>query len=533
MLSLAISLSLFLLFSIARAATADQWRGRSIYQLITDRFALPNGTDPSACDPAERAYCGGTWNTIRENLDYIQDAGFTAIWISPVNENYDGPRTVYGDAYHGYWIKDFSKLNNRFGTADDLKALVAELHRREMYIMVDVVINNVMSTSLKPDYSQYFFEDSSMYHPYCPIQWGNTTSEQTCWLGDTKVPLPDVNTSHPTVIAQYGDWIHDLVQEYQFDGLRIDAAKHVHVDFWPTFAAKAGVFCMGEVFSGVEVDPVAQYQGPQGLDSVLNYPMYTALVEAFGIPGPGNITAVSTVIEQSQNSFHDTTVLGNFLENQDVPRWHNISVDPQSLYNAMVLNFMMDGIPVVYYGQEQSFSGSSDPYNREPLWPSQYQQTDAYKFIQTLNQFRNYLVKTDWATQKTQILTASPYGIAVMKGKIISVVTNIGSPPRNGTDIAVKSPFESSSSMINILTCQQWVVGSRGYLDVQYTKGGQPVILAPADSLNDSGFCGNTLSTTVVGNSTRQNSAASSLHPWRLSAAALFIALTLHWAIKY
>lgn len=94
--------------------------------------------------------------------------------------------------------------------------------------------------------------------------------------------------------------------------------------------------------------PVAQYQGPQGLDSVLNYPMYTALVEAFGIPGPGNITAVSTVIEQSQNSFHvcwvqilfsfilthlsqDTTVLGNFLENQDVPRWHNISVDPQSL----------------------------------------------------------------------------------------------------------------------------------------------------------------------------------------------------------
>lgn len=89
------------------------------------------------------------------------------------------------------------------------------------------------------------------------------------------------------------------------------------------------------------------------------------------------------------------------------------------------------------------------------------------------------------------------------------------------------------TNLLSILTCQQWVVGSRGYLDVQYTKGGQPVILAPADSLNDSGFCGNTLSTTVVGNSTHQNSAASSLHPWRLSAAALFIALTLHWAIKY
>lgn len=45
--------------------------------------------------------CGGSWNTIRENLDYIQNAGFTAIWISPINQNYEGPRTAYGDPYHG------------------------------------------------------------------------------------------------------------------------------------------------------------------------------------------------------------------------------------------------------------------------------------------------------------------------------------------------------------------------------------------------------------------------------------------------
>jgi len=45
--------------------------------------------------------CGGTWNTIRENLDYVQNAGFTAIWISPVNQNYEGPRSAYGDPYHG------------------------------------------------------------------------------------------------------------------------------------------------------------------------------------------------------------------------------------------------------------------------------------------------------------------------------------------------------------------------------------------------------------------------------------------------
>jgi alpha-amylase len=54
--------------------------------------------------------------------------------MSPVSQNYEGPRTAYGDAYHGYWIADASKLNSRFGTSEDLKALSAELHRRGMFV---------------------------------------------------------------------------------------------------------------------------------------------------------------------------------------------------------------------------------------------------------------------------------------------------------------------------------------------------------------------------------------------------------------
>lgn len=149
------------------------------YRILTDRFALPAGADPTTCDTGAQTWCGGTWNTyvtsyfrllcsepgymrvlrsnlliicirIRENLDYIQDAGFTAstlcyhlelhcsdrdlVWISPVNQNYQGPRTAYGDPYHGYWMADITKLNDRFGKAEDLKALIDELHRRDMYV---------------------------------------------------------------------------------------------------------------------------------------------------------------------------------------------------------------------------------------------------------------------------------------------------------------------------------------------------------------------------------------------------------------
>ena len=95
--------------------------------------------------------------------------------------------------------------------------------------------------------------------------------------------------------------------------------RHVQLDFWPGFCSSAGVFCIGEVFGDADVGlvqkyhscftshrqirPVATYQGPQGLDSVLNYPMYSALTSSFAIPGPQNMSAVVDFFQQSQRSF--------------------------------------------------------------------------------------------------------------------------------------------------------------------------------------------------------------------------------------
>jgi alpha-amylase len=288
------------------------------------------------------------------------------------------------------------------------------------------------------------------------------------------------------------------------------------------------VFCMGEVFGGINVEDVAQYQGPQSLDSVLNFPTYTALVQAFAIPGPRNVTALAKVFDESKRRFSDTTLLGNFLENQDLPRWHNQSVDPQSLYNPMVLTFLTDGIPIVYYGQEQGFSGNADPYNREPLWRSNYQKTDTYKLISTLNHLRNFLVNsTDWVKQETQVLTTSQYGIAVMKGDVISIATNIGSPPQNGTHIAVRSPYEPSTATTNILTCKQWVVGAKGMLDVEYTKGGVPTVLVRSDRLENSGIC-TPESTDKLGNAQVSSAIDHAAHLPLLSFLPLMIALVLY-----
>src|SRR5579872_2451418 len=176
----------------------------------------------------------------------------------------------------------------------------------------------------------------SQYHPYCPVNWGDRQSEMNCWLGDQIVPLPDLNTQDPTVQSGYASWIQNLVQEYSIDGLRIDgqhsassfvllqpqrfyfsAAKHVDSSFWGPFCASAGVFCIGEVF-GDDLGLASQYQGPGTLDSILNYPVYDAIVEAFQIPGNANTSGLALVHDAMKSKMSDVTVLGNFLENQEI-----------------------------------------------------------------------------------------------------------------------------------------------------------------------------------------------------------------------
>ena len=177
--------------------------------------------------------------------------GFDAVWISPVVKNVEGT-TAYGEAFHGYWTSDITQLNSHFGSADDLKALSKALHDRGMYLMVDVVVNHMAATQDPPDFGSFTpFNTQSDFHKECLIQAGdyfnNQTAVEQCWLGDSKMPLADINTEDTNIVNTWNTWIGDLVKNYSVDGVRIDTVKHVRKDFWPDFTKSAGVFTIGEV----------------------------------------------------------------------------------------------------------------------------------------------------------------------------------------------------------------------------------------------------------------------------------------------
>jgi alpha-amylase len=427
-------------------------------------------------------------------LDYIQDMGFTAIWISPVTYNIP-ERTVYGYSYHGYWQEDLYRLNDHFGTADDLKALSKALHDRDMYLMVDVVTNHNgwNGSASTVDYSRYHpFNNKKYYHDYCPVSdYGNQTMVEDCWIGDPRVELPDLRTEDQVVVDGYSKWIKELVSNYSIDGLRLDTAKHVSRNFLSSFNKAAGIFCTGEVFSG-DTEFTCGYQS--SLDSILNLPLYYPIVD-FLNGTSGTTVSLLNAIGDLTTYCKDISVLGTFSESHDLPRFASQTKDMSLAKNALALTMMWDGIPIVYAGQEQHYAGYGDPGNREATWLAGYsRKSELYNLLAAMNQVRNtaLAIDSDYSTYGIAPVYSTKNTIATRKGndgkQVISVFTNTGNSSIPYTLDLPCTGWTPGTEVLEALTCQELIVAEDGTLPVPM-EDGLPRVFLSIENAAGSGIC--------------------------------------------
>lgn len=435
-----------------------------------------------------------------------------------------------------------TKINQRFGSEDDLKKLSDEVHKRGMYIMVDVVVNGIpaLSNATVSDSAALANEgslwtDPEHFHEFCTIDWSteltNDRQIKYCSLGDEKLWLLDVNTEHPHVISTLQSWISAFVADYHIDGLRIDAAKHAPGEFWSGFCGASGVFCIGEVFDD-RIDYCAKFQTEKWMDSILGFPLYNGLVKAFGVAPKGNMSELTDRIIGTLKEFTDPSLLGNFIENHDTPRFKNITADPQLVYNAMVGQFLFDGIPILYYGQEQDMSmGNVDPYNRAALWPLGYENTTTVQRVTRLNNIRQSLIKKNiqfngqtYLESRSTILANTTYDVAIRKGPIIMSLTNRGSPEEPASFAINNSGWSRGEAVIDLLSCTEYAVGASGSMSVSYSRpgyGGMPYVFATVADARQLDICNDKELGFVVDGASAKDSAA-----FPTSAPSLLIGLT-------
>jgi alpha-amylase len=261
--------------SLSLASGEDAfWRNANVYFLLTDRFH--NG-DPSNDDalPAKdeagllRGFEGGDIRGVTQRIEegYFNALGVDAIWTTPLISNVRGS-VIEGEwgrtyAYHGYWPSDWSKVDPRLGTEEDLAKMVSAAHRRGLRVIVDVIINHTGPVTDAGD-------------PRWPDDWvrptGGTCTHKSfatsvpCELSftlqdirtesDKPVELPAflverwraegrleretaeldaffARTGYPRAPRYYIiKWLTDWVREYGVDGFRVDTAKHIEPEIW-------------------------------------------------------------------------------------------------------------------------------------------------------------------------------------------------------------------------------------------------------------------------------------------------------------
>lgn len=285
--------------------------------------------------------------------------------------------------------------------------------------MVDVVANHMGKGAIADNRPSPLDQASSYHSPACVIDYNNQTSIEFCRIDN----LPDVNTQSSDLRTLYQTWVKWLVTEYSFDGVRIDTVRHVEKDFWPGFASAAGVYSIGEVFSG---DATYLLGYAKTMSGLLNYATYYPMNNFYQQKGTSQamVDSMNTI----RDTFPDPSALGTFLDNHDNARWLNQKNDTTLLKNALAFVILSRGIPIVYYGTEQSYSGAADPANREDLWRSNFNtNADLYQAIKKLTAARKSAGGLAGNDHTHLYVASNAYAFSRANGTLVVLTTNAGS----------------------------------------------------------------------------------------------------------
>jgi len=394
-----------------------------------DRGGIEGGIADHGFDPTHKGYFhGGDIRGILDKLDYIEGLGATAIWMTPIfkNKPVQGNPGDQSAGYHGYWITDFTELDPHFGTNEDLKALVAAAHARGIKVIFDIITNHTADVikyleCAGPDTGKPMLEQADCpfrpkgtpkYTAYVPAaeagvkkpEWlnetrfyhnqGNSTFEGESSLTGDFAGLDDIDTDNPEVADRMAELYKWWISEFRIDGFRIDTARHVNAEFWQSFApaivghaASIGLpnfYVFGEVYEFTP-EQLSYYTNVAKLPAVLDFALQTSIQQTIAGKGGTRILADMFLKDHlyTGDLARSATHLPTFTGNHDMGRFGFMvkdafpeASDEEILKRAMLSNallFLARGVPVVYYGDEQGFTGDKggDQAAREDMFASQ------------------------------------------------------------------------------------------------------------------------------------------------------------------
>lgn len=407
------------------------------YLMLPDRFA--NG-DPSndayrdlrdtASDRNNKfARHGGDLKGVQDRLDHFLDLGVTAVWFTPVTEN-DMPRMREGQwdmaGYHGYWFTDHYAVDRRLGGNEAYKSLVEAAHAKGLKIIQDAIYNHIGLyhwinqdppdkdwINQWPTFTGPNHREETLMDPYA-----SEYDKINMVKGWFTPHLPDLNLSNPDLadyLVQHAIW---SVEEFGFDGFRIDTYKYCDEKFlnrmnadllreFPTLTTFVEAWANTTVANAYYVrnnfDIPFKHNAPGAIDFSLCFAMHAAMNQPYGWTEGVNRLYMTLAQDFIYKEPMDNCI---FLDNHDMDRIYSVVGED---WNRMTwgLNWLLTlrGIPQLYYGTEilmKNFKNPTDaevrydypggwkgdPIDKFKASGRNEQEEKAYRYIRALAQFR-------------------------------------------------------------------------------------------------------------------------------------------------
>ncbi len=384
-----------------------------LYSLMIDRFYNGNEANdwkmnsPEVLDIVD--YQGGDLAGITKKISegYFDHLGVNTIWISPITQNpwdawgryefkngnkYDSTKTYTRfSGYHGYWPIYATALDKRFGTPDEFRTLLDTAHAHEINVVLDYVANHMHINSPTLQEHPDWHTDSILPDGRRNFElWDE--ARLTTWF-DKHIPTLDLE--RPEVCEQMTDSALYWLENYELDGFRHDACKHIPEGYWRMLGQKIAtrwpgrpIWMIGETYGSPEL--IGSYVKTGMLNAQFDFNVYFTTREALcGLKGLDEALNNELTSLRTYGAHH---TMGNISGNHDQIRFASIAGgaidissqgkeegwtrevgigDAETAYKRALLlevfNLTIPGVPCIYQGDEYAEVGGNDPDNRHMM----------------------------------------------------------------------------------------------------------------------------------------------------------------------
>jgi glycosidase len=336
-----------------QAVGVPDWaRGSTIYEINVRQFSA-----------------SGKFTAVTADLPRLQALGVDILWLMPIHPIGEVHRKGSLGSY--YAAKDYLGVNPEFGTEQDLRDLVQGAHARGMRVILDWVPNHVSPDNpLTKTHPHFFWRDEK----------GNLTPPH----GTDWTDVVQFDFAAPGLLDYQADVLIHWVKQFGIDGFRCDVAWGLPTPFWNEVvkrvrAVKPDVFFLAE--AELPQQQVAAFNLSYGFD--LHHAMNQIA------QGKRSASALDEAYARIRAHFPRGGALMVFTSSHDENTWAGTEFDRMGMGYApfAVLSFLLDGMPMIYNGQEAGLDRRLEFFERDPiLWPKETHPTT--RLYQVLTKLR-------------------------------------------------------------------------------------------------------------------------------------------------